>query len=93
MAANFSGVPLQLRIGVPYEGGYKEILNTDDEEFGGSGNVNARIKRTAKKEWDERPCSIQVKLAPLALSILEYREDDTAARTKTGRKKTTEEKK
>ncbi len=93
VAANFSGVPLQMRIGVPYEGGYKEILNTDDEEFGGSGNVNARIKKTAKKEWDERPCSIQVKLAPLALSILEYREDDTAAKTKTGRKKTAEEKK
>ena len=73
-AANFSGVPLQLRIGVPYEGGYKEILNTDGKEFGGNGNVNSRIKKTAKKEWDDRPYSIQVKLAPLSMSILAYRE-------------------
>lgn len=73
VAANFSGAPLDLRIGVPFEGGYKEILNTDAEEFGGSGMVNKRVKKTAKKEWDDRPYSIALKLAPLSLSILSYR--------------------
>ncbi|MGN1147010.1 MAG: 1,4-alpha-glucan branching protein GlgB [Lachnospiraceae bacterium] len=73
VAANFSGVPMQLQIGVPYKGGYKEILNTDAECFGGSGIVNGRIKKAVKKEWDDRPYSINIKLAPLSVSILAYR--------------------
>ena len=74
VAANFSGIPLQLKIGVPYEGGYKEILNTDEERFGGMGLVNSRIKKTAAQEWDDRPFSIKIKLAPLSLSILSFKE-------------------
>ncbi len=75
VAANFSGAPANLQIGVPLEGGYKEILNTDAEQFGGTGMVNARIKKAAKKEWDERPYSINIKMAPLSLSILAYKPD------------------
>ena len=73
MAANFSGVEKQVKIGVPYEGSYKEILNTDAEEFGGSGMVNKRAKRAVKKEWDDRPYSVSITLAPLSVSILEFR--------------------
>ena len=73
VAANFSGIPMELTIGVPYAGGYKEILNTDAEAFGGSGRVNPRIKKAAKKEWDERPYSISIKLAALSVSILAYK--------------------
>ena len=29
VVANFSGVPREITTGVPYEGKYKEILNTD----------------------------------------------------------------
>ena len=75
VAANFSGIPLEIQIGVPYKGGYKEILNTDHKDFGGTGIVNARIKKTTEKEWDDRPYSIKVKLAPLSVSILSYRPD------------------
>ena len=73
VAANFSGVERQIRVGVPYEGSYKEILNTDAEEFGGEGFVNKRAKRAYKKEWDDKPYSITLSLAPLSLSILAYR--------------------
>ena len=73
VAANFSGVEKQVKIGVPYEGSYKEILNTDAEEFGGSGMVNKRAKRAVKKEWDDRPYSVSITLAPLSASILEFR--------------------
>lgn len=73
VAANFSGVEKQVKIGVPYEGSYKEILNTDAEEFGGSGMVNKRAKRAIKKEWDDRPYSVSITLAPLSVSILEFR--------------------
>lgn len=73
VAANFSGVEKQVKIGVPYEGNYKEILNTDAEEFGGSGMINKRAKRAVKKEWDDRPYSVSITLAPLSVSILEFR--------------------
>ncbi len=73
VAANFSGVEKQVKIGVPYEGSYKEILNTDVEEFGGSGMINKRAKRAVKKEWDDRPYSVSITLAPLSVSILEFR--------------------
>lgn len=73
VAANFSGVEKQVKIGVPYEGSYKEILNTDAEEFGGSGMINKRAKRAVKKEWDDRPYSVSIILAPLSVSILEFR--------------------
>lgn len=73
VAANFSGVEKQVKIGVPYEGSYKEILNTDAEEFGGSGMINKRAKRAVKKEWDDRPYSVSITLTPLSVSILEFR--------------------
>ena len=82
VAANFSGVEKQVKIGVPYEGSYKEILNTDAEEFSGSGMVNKRAKRAVKKEWDDRPYSVSITLAPLSASILEFRPAN-----KTGEKK------
>lgn len=73
VATNFSGVEKQVKIGVPYEGSYKEILNTDAEEFSGSGMINKRAKRAVKKEWDDRPYSVSITLAPLSVSILEFR--------------------
>lgn len=72
VAANFSGIPLELTTGVPAAGKYKEIFNSDDEKYGGSGRVNSRVKRSKAVEWDDRPDSITVKLAPLSLSILKY---------------------
>ncbi len=87
VAANFSGAENQLRIGVPFEGGYKEILNTDDVKFGGSGITNPRVKKTQKKEWDERPYSISIKLAPLSVSVLAFKPE------KVTEKKTAKEKK
>lgn len=72
VVANFSGVERTITTGVPYEGKYKEILNTDDVKYGGSGIVNNRIKRAQDREWDTRPQSVTVKLAPLSVSILEF---------------------
>lgn len=71
-AANFSGIPRELTVGVPAAGKYKEIFNSDDEKYGGSGRVNSRVKRSKALEWDDRPDSITVKLAPLSLSILKF---------------------
>lgn len=72
IVANFSGIAKEITTGVPYEGKYKEILNTDAVAFGGSGIVNPRVKQSKKKEWDDREDSVTIKLAPLSLSILQY---------------------
>ena len=53
-------------------GKYKEIFNSDDEKYGGTGVVNSRLKRSKEVEWDDRPDSVTVKLAPLSASILRY---------------------
>lgn len=57
---------------MPFEGKYKEIFNTDDARYGGTNEVNTRIKKTKPKEYDDRRQSVTVKLAPLSLSILEF---------------------
>lgn len=72
VAANFSGKQLKLSIGVPFPGSYKEILNTDDTKYGGTGLINKRIQKTVCMEQDDRPYSITIKLAPLAVSYLKY---------------------
>ena len=78
VAANFAGAPAEITTGVPAPGRYKEILNTDDVKYGGTGVVNGRAKRSKAKEWDDRPHSITVKLAPLSVSILKYIPDEPA---------------
>lgn len=70
--ANFSGVSLNLTTGVPFNGKYKEILNTDDVRYGGDGIVNPRVKRAQKKEWDTREYSLTVKMAPLSVAIFKW---------------------
>ena len=72
VVANFSGVPREITTGVPYEGKYKEILNTDAVCYGGTGVVNDRMKRAEDLEWDDKSTSVTVKLAPLSLSILQF---------------------
>jgi len=72
VVANFSGVEKDITTGVPYEGKYKEILNTDAVKYGGSGVVNSRIKAAVDTEWDDRRQSVTVKLAPQSLSILQF---------------------
>ena len=72
VVANFSGVPREITTGVPYEGKYKEILNTDAVCYGGTGVVNDRMKRAEDVEWDDKSTSVTVKLAPLSLSILQF---------------------
>lgn len=72
VVANFAGTETKITTGVPFEGKYKEILNTDAKKYGGSGIVNSRVIRAEDREWDDRDLSITVKMAPLSISILQY---------------------
>ncbi len=60
------------RVGVPCAGKYKEILNSDAKEFGGSGfHMNGTVS-ASQVEWDGREYSIPVKVPPLGCVIFEY---------------------
>lgn len=72
IVANFANMEQEFWIGVPYAGKYKEILNTDDECYGGSGNVNTKMKTVNEQEADELPYSFVMKAAPLSLSIFKF---------------------
>ena len=97
IAANFSGVEKEITTGVPLPGKYKEILNSDDVKYGGTGLVNGRVKRSKEREWDDRPHSVTLKLAPLSVSILKYipltskeQDGEAAAAQRTGGKDTSQ---
>ncbi len=59
----------KFRVGVPFAGKYKEILNSDAAEFGGSGKVNPRAKSSKKLEWDDMENSIEINVAPMSICV------------------------
>ncbi|MBR4165666.1 MAG: alpha amylase C-terminal domain-containing protein, partial [Lachnospiraceae bacterium] len=59
----------KFNVGIPYYGMFREIFNSDAEEFGGSGMRNARPLTAKKLEVDERTEGITVKLAPYGVLI------------------------
>ncbi len=86
------------KIGVPFAGKYKEIFNSDKAEFGGSGNVNPRLKNSKKDECDAREDSIRITVPPMGISIFtcapetKVESANTAARKKQTAAKTKAEK-
>ncbi len=54
------------RLGVPEPGRYREALNTDAAEYGGSGQGNGGGVWSQDIPWDGQPCSLVVTLPPLA---------------------------
>jgi 1,4-alpha-glucan branching enzyme len=72
VVANFANVEQTFKVGVPYEGKYQEIINTDAACYGGGGRVNAEVCHTTEGEWDGKPYAITMKAAPLSLSIFSY---------------------
>jgi len=65
---NFTPVPRQgYEFGVPEEGFYEEILNTDSEIFGGSNAGNGEPVSSRPKPLHGRPFSIAATLPPLAV--------------------------
>ena len=56
-------------IGVPFAGKYKELLNSDDEKYGGTGIINKRVKASKEVARDFRDNSIKVNIPPLGICI------------------------
>ena len=80
----------KFRLGVPFAGKYKEILNSDAKQFGGSGMTNPRVKMSKKEEWDTRKNSIAINLAPMSVAVFSctpYEEEPVTEKKKPAEKR------
>ena len=76
---NFTPVPRNnYRIGVPHRGYWKEVLNSDATDVGGSGVTNIEIKKTIPVSYHNRDFAISISLPPLGITVmaLEKRVDE-----------------
>lgn len=73
VVCNFTPVPrFNYRVGVPFRGFWREILNSDAKEYGGSGMGNFGGCNTDDIPFHGRPYSISLTLPPLAALIFEF---------------------
>ncbi len=59
----------KFQIGVPFAGTYRELLNSDDTQFGGEGMTNPEIITSEQEEKDGRTHSICIALAPMGVCV------------------------
>jgi 1,4-alpha-glucan branching enzyme len=72
-ALNFTPIPRpDYRIGVPFDGAWKEILNSDAEKFGGGGIGDFEPVQSHSIAWHGKPFSISLTLPPLAVIFLKF---------------------
>ncbi len=70
IACNFTPILREnYRIGNPKKGRLKEILNSDDKKYGGSGNINSKIK-SSTKAWHGYKKSLEITIPPLGIVII-----------------------
>jgi len=80
VACNFTPVTRDIyRIGVPVAGTYKEIFNTDDRKYGGSGFANIAELESVEEKQHGRPNALDIALPPLGVVVfkLEKRKKNT----------------
>lgn len=71
VALNFTPVPRQnYRIGVPFDGDYEEIFNSDSEYYGGSNMGDSHHIHSEPQPWMSRAHSLVLTLPPLAGVVL-----------------------
>lgn len=71
VAANLTPVPrMHYRMGVPADGDWIEVLNSDSEIYGGSGMGNPDGCLAAAAPLNDQPYSIEITLPPLSVVYL-----------------------
>ena len=71
VVCNFTPVPHPgYRVGVPEACFYREILNTDAAQFGGSGITNGPGVQAIPLVWQNQPCHVQLTLPALGVVYL-----------------------
>jgi 1,4-alpha-glucan branching enzyme len=80
VACNFTPVPRQdYRVGVPRAGVWTELLNSDAETYGGSGQGNAGRVASVALPYHDHPYSLSLTLPPLATLYLKLTDPETPA--------------
>lgn len=83
VVANFVGnTHSSYTIPVPFNGSYKEILNSDTDVYSGNNFTNPRAIRSKKGRVLGEDQSIIVRLAPFSAAVFEYRGKETLASRK-----------
>ena len=83
VVCNFSPLVYEKhKIGVPFEGKYKEIFNSDSEEFGGSDVRNKRVKTSKKSECDGFENSIEITVPPMGVAVFACTEEKLPVKEK-----------
>lgn len=72
------------RIGVPYRGKWREVFNTDNLKYGGSGALNIGDLSTSPIKYHHQDYSIQLTLPPLGLTVLKLHKEDNEFELETG---------
>jgi 1,4-alpha-glucan branching enzyme len=76
---NFTPLPrFNYRVGVPLIGVWREILNSDAADYGGSGLGNLGGVKTDNSPFHGRPCSLNLTLPPLAILLFKHRVGDNS---------------
>jgi 1,4-alpha-glucan branching enzyme len=83
VVANFTPVPRSAyRVGVPRDGFWRELLNSDAADYGGSGTGNLGGVTASAAPFHGRPFSVTLTLPPLAVLFL--RSDGAPAASQAG---------
>ncbi len=70
VVCNFTPVPREgYRIGVPFDGFWRELLNSDAADYGGSGMGNLGGKQAEAVPTHGRPYSLSLSLPPLGIEF------------------------
>lgn len=63
------------RIGVPCRGTWKEIFNSDNLKYSGSGVLNQGVLNTTPVKYHGKDYSVSITLPPLACTVLKLQEE------------------
>lgn len=70
---NFTPVAREdYRVGVPVQGTYKLVLDSDEERFGGQGMNHDKTYRSEKQECDQREYSFAYPLSGFGVAVFEF---------------------
>lgn len=76
VVCNFTpAVRYSYRIGVPFRGQWKEVFNSDNRTYGGSGFLNQGLLNTSPVKFHSKDYSVSLNLPPLAVSILQLEKE------------------
>ena len=86
---NFTPVAYEdYRLGVPFAGTYREVFNSDNERYGGSGVINTVDRRSESVPWQGLDNSIVLRVPPLGITVLHCAPTFLFKKRKVGKRKT-----